>query len=163
MADTKYKEEYAEQARKLCLLGATDKDLADFFEVCEKTVNNWKKDFPDFLQSIKRGKTFADANVAESLYNRACGYTHQEEKVFVSEGSIISHEVTKHYPPETAAVIFWLKNRDPQKWRDKQEVDLNADLSKSLADRLSRACERVEGTDDDTDTGAGTADNTEGC
>lgn len=159
MADTKYKNEYAEQSYKLCLLGATDKDLADFFEVCVATINNWKHDFPDFLESIKRGKKVADANVAESLYNRACGYSHAEEKVFCNDGAIISHEVVKHYPPETAAGIFWLKNRDPQKWRDKQEVDLNADLSKSLADRFTRAFERVEGNNDDTDTGAGTADN----
>ena len=50
-----YKPEYAEQARKLCLLGATDKELADFFGCNEATINNWKARRPDFLESIKEG------------------------------------------------------------------------------------------------------------
>jgi hypothetical protein len=40
---TKYQPEFAEQAYKLCLLGATDPEMADFFEVCVATVQNWKK------------------------------------------------------------------------------------------------------------------------
>lgn len=51
---TKYQEAYAEQARKLCLLGYTDAELADFFEVSEATINNWKLEYPEFLESIKR-------------------------------------------------------------------------------------------------------------
>ena len=62
-----YREEYAEQAYKLCLLGATDKELADFFGVVETTVNNWKKDHAAFLESITRVKMAADADVAEKL------------------------------------------------------------------------------------------------
>ena len=62
-----YRDEYGEQVFKLCLLGATDKELADFFDVCEKTINGWKKDYPEFLQSLKRGKLLADANVTRSL------------------------------------------------------------------------------------------------
>ena len=66
-----YKPEYANQALKLCLLGATDKEMADFFGCSEQTLNKWKKDFPDFLESLKKGKNVADANVASKLYNRA--------------------------------------------------------------------------------------------
>lgn len=55
--------EFNEQARKLCLLGATDSELADFFGVCERTINNWKSEFPAFLQSIDAGKISADAIV----------------------------------------------------------------------------------------------------
>ncbi|TRB81349.1 helix-turn-helix domain-containing protein, partial [Mannheimia haemolytica] len=71
---TKYKPEYVTQVEKLCLLGATDKDIADFFEVAESTINNWKIEYPEFLESIKKGKLLADANVANSLYKRALGY-----------------------------------------------------------------------------------------
>ena len=53
---TNYKKEYDEQAYKLCLLGATDKEMADFFNVKEQTINNWKKNHPSFFESIKRGK-----------------------------------------------------------------------------------------------------------
>lgn len=51
---TKYQEAYAEQARKLCLLGYTDAELADFFEVSESTINKWKLDYPEFSESLKR-------------------------------------------------------------------------------------------------------------
>src|SRR5690554_6233051 len=100
---TKYKAEFAEQARKLCLLGATDADLAEFFEVSEQTVNTWKKAHPKFLESIKKGKVLADAEVAARLYERATGYSHPEVKVFQNAGEIITHEVEKHYPPDTTA------------------------------------------------------------
>ena len=106
-----YTDKYAGQAYKLTLLGATDKELADFFDVCEDTINNWKVAFPEFFVSIKRGKIQADAEVAEKLYQRAKGYEHEEVKVFCQEGEIITHTIIKHYPPETAAIAFWLKNR----------------------------------------------------
>ena len=68
---TKYQEAYAEQARKLCLLGYTDAELADFFEVSESTINKWKLDYPKFSESIKKGKAVADAEVSDRLYQRA--------------------------------------------------------------------------------------------
>jgi hypothetical protein len=121
---TKYKAEYDKQAFKMCLLGATDKQLADFFEVEEQTVNNWKIDYPSFFVSIKAGKEDADYNIAKSLYDRARGYSCPEEKVFMSDGMIVTHDTTKHYPPDTTAAIFWLKNRQSKNWRDKNETEL---------------------------------------
>ncbi len=127
-APTLYREEYNEQARKLCLIGATDKDLADFFEVEESTINNWKKANPEFLESIKAGKQLADSNVADRLYQRAIGFEHDAEEIkVVSDGmgagsSIERVQVRKIYPPDTAAAIFWLKNRQRDKWRDKVET-----------------------------------------
>ncbi len=121
---SKYKEEFNEQARKLCLLGATDKELADFFEVDEATINRWKKDKDGFCKSLKEGKIIADANVGDALYQRACGYSHPEDKIFNNgpdkPPTIIP--TTKHYPPDTAAAFIWLKNRRGQNWRDKSEV-----------------------------------------
>lgn len=123
---TTYREEYAKQAYKLCLLGAIDKDLADFFEVTEQTINNWKKEYPEFFESIKRGKMIADAEIAEKLYHRAKGYSCTDTKFATHEGKITdSVEYVKHYPPDTTAIIFWLKNRQPDKWRDKQDIDLD--------------------------------------
>lgn len=124
---TLYKEEYAKIAYKLCLLGAIDRDLADFFEVCESTINNWKKEHPVFLESIKNGKELADSNVAQKLYHRAIGYKHKDIKFATHEGKVTdSKEYMKHYPPDSVAAIFWLKNRQPKKWRDKQEVEVSA-------------------------------------
>jgi len=123
---TKYREEYAEQAYKLCLLGATDKDMADFFRVSESTLNLWKKEYEEFSESIKRGKITADATVAEKLYHRAIGYVHPETKIVTYEGEITDQiDIEKHYAPDPTAAIFWLKNRQPEKWRDKQEIETN--------------------------------------
>lgn len=119
---TKYKAEYDQLAYNYCLLGATDKDLADFFEVDEATINRWKLDHSKFCESIKRGKVQADAKVASSLYHRANGYSHPDVDIKIFRGKVIKTKLTKHYPPETVAGIFWLKNRQPDKWRDKQIV-----------------------------------------
>lgn len=130
---SEYRTEYSDQALKLCLLGATDKELAEFFSVSEQTLNKWKKDYPEFLESLKKGKSIADANVASRLYNRAIGYDCKATKFAASEGKITdSKEYIEHYPPDTTAAIFWLKNRQPEKWRDKKEVDANVSLSDEL-------------------------------
>lgn len=112
-----------EQAYKLCLLGATDKELADFFGVSEQTLNNWKSQHPEFLESLNRGKVDADARVAQSLYHRALGYEHPDTDIRVVNGEIVMTPTVKRYPPDTVAAIFWLKNRQRGKWRDKIEHD----------------------------------------
>lgn len=120
---TDYKDEYNDLAYKFCLLGATDTDLASFFDVCEATINNWKKEYPEFLESIKKGKFQADANVADRLYQRALGFEHDSEEIKVVDGDIERVPVRKVYPPDPTSAIFWLKNRQPDKWRDKQDID----------------------------------------
>lgn len=121
---TLYREDYPEQARKLCLLGATDAELGDFFGVSEQTINAWKKEFPEFLESITRGKLLADAEVAEKLYHRALGYSHPAVKMFQAGGEIIRADYTEHYPPDTQAASLWLRNRQKDKWRDKQDHEV---------------------------------------
>lgn len=125
---SKYKPEYAEQARKLCLLGATDEEMADFFEIAKSTLNEWKHEFPEFSDSIKKGKLLADANVADRLYQRAMGYEAPDVDIRVVEGQIIETPLTKYYPPDTPAAIFWLKNRQRAKWRDKVENEVSGSL-----------------------------------
>lgn len=116
---TDYRDEYAEQAFKLALLGMTDAEMASFFEVDERTVNRWKDDHPEFCQSITRGKENADGDVAEKLYRRAMGYSHEAVKIFQVDGAPLIVPYTEHYPPDTQAASLWLRNRQPRKWRDK--------------------------------------------
>lgn len=126
---SKYKSEYAGLAYNYCLLGATDKDLASFFDTTEQTINSWKANYPEFLESLKRGKEQADAVVASKLYHRAIGYEHEDTQFATFQGQITdSQTYIKHYPPDTTAAIFWLKNRQPSKWRDKTEQDINGNL-----------------------------------
>lgn len=120
---SRYKAEFAEQAEKLCRLGATDKELAEFFGVTEKTINNWKGAHPEFLQSLKAGKQMADAEVADKLFQRAIGYSHPDTHISNYQGLITVTPITKHYPPDPTSMIFWLKNRRPDLWRDKPEPD----------------------------------------
>lgn len=120
---TEYRQEYAEQARKLCLLGYTDKQLADFFGVNESTITRWKQKHREFCMSIKMGKIVADAEVVQSLYKRALGYDYTEVEI-KTEGSKTSRRVIKkQLAPDTTAQIFWLKNRQPTTWRDKPTAD----------------------------------------
>jgi hypothetical protein len=120
---TDYKDDYNEQAYKLCLLGAIDKELADFFSISESTLNLWKQEHEEFSESIKRGKMDADANVADKLYQRATGYEHAEDQIFQYQGMPVIVPTTKHYAPDPTAAIFWLKNRQRDKWRDRQEIE----------------------------------------
>lgn len=113
---TKYKEEYAEQAYKLSLLGMTDAQMADFFEVNESTINNWKIEYPEFLESIKKGKEIADVEVVMALRKRALGYQYEEVKKEESEQGVRSTVTVKEVVPDTTAQIFWLRNRQPDKW-----------------------------------------------
>jgi len=121
---TSYKPEYAELAYKFCLLGANNSKLAQMFDVSDATVDNWIRDIPEFLGAVKRGREIADAEVSHSLYHRALGYSHPEDDIKVVQGAITITPTTKHYPPDTGAATLWLKNRQPQLWRDKVESEV---------------------------------------
>lgn len=136
---TKFKDEFTEQATKLCALGATDADVADFFKVNVATLNRWKLANPEFCASLKIGKEPADDRVEQSLYRRATGYTFDSEKIFHHQGAITRAECVEHVPPDVTACIFWLKNRRPEQWRDKPE-GLGED---SLSDALTKLVERL--------------------
>ena len=133
---SKYKEEYAEQAFKLCLLGAKDTEMADFFSVTEKTINNWKLEHPKFLQSLKDGKIKADSEVSNSLYNRAKGYEVTEVREEKSEDGFKEVKTRKHVAADATSAIFWLKNRQPKKWRDKQEQEITIATHEDFLDNL---------------------------
>ena len=113
---TEYKEEYADQAYKLTMLGFIDAELASFFEVSERTINNWKQAYPEFFQSIKKGKEIADVEVVMALRKRAIGYSYEEVKVEESDQGKKVTKVNKEVAGDVGAQVFWLRNRRPDKW-----------------------------------------------
>lgn len=142
-------------AELLCLNGATDADLAREFGVCESTINNWKHRHAEFLESVSRGKAVADAAVVRALHQRAMGYrfttTKTVKKLIAAKGDKPAMvEVTEtttdtFIPPDPTACIFWLKNRDPERWRDRP-TDGNAQASQ---DRIRAFLEAVSPSEEE--------------
>lgn len=126
---TKYKPEYNHIAYSMALLGTTDAQLAVALDVNEDTIHEWKLVHPNFSESLRKGKDEADAKVVKSLYERALGYSHPAVKIVtVAQGNnrgsdVVEVPYTEHYPPDTTAAIFWLKNRQKANWRDKTETE----------------------------------------
>lgn len=139
---TKYRPEYAEQARRLCdTMAATDPELAAFFGIATRTLDLWKVKHPEFMLAISEGKGPANDRVKQSLYKLAMGYTYTDVEHKVVAGKLVKIETEKHVPPNAVAQSFWLKNRAPDQWRDKQELEV--DLKGSLADTLAAARRRA--------------------
>lgn len=129
---TVYKNEYVDQARALCRLGATETDLANFFKVTVVTIWRWRTKYPEFCSALKIGRDIADDRVESSLYHRANGYTYDTVKIFPPSGKrekplIVPYK--EHIPPDTTAAIFWLKNRRRLEWREKPDIEFNVSVN----------------------------------
>jgi hypothetical protein len=128
-----YKDEFAEQGCKLASIGLNDTEIMDFFEVSPPTFYGWLKKHPKFLNAIRRGRTIAAGNVAYALYRRAIGYSHKAVHIHVGKnGEVVQVSYTKHYPPDTSACIFYLTNRVPEHWRNKNEQTIKGSGGKPL-------------------------------
>lgn len=142
---TKYKAEYVKTAKALARLGATNQEMAEAFGVSLSTFNLWKVQHQAFSDAIKTGKDVADERVVDALYNRAMGFSHPDTDIRVVDGAIVETPMVKHYPPDTTAAIFWLKNRRPDEWRDRQEIEHSGNIA--LTDRIMAARKRAKPED----------------
>lgn len=130
----KYFDGIERQAYQLALLGLTDQQIADIWEVSVKTIDYWKKKRYDFRKALREGRDLANAKVVDSLYQRAIGYSHPETKFFrVGKGKkayIKQIQTIKHYPPDANAALKILGIRQRTQWADVQQVEhlINADL-----------------------------------
>lgn len=149
---TSYKPEYAVKAQQLCSQGATDRELADAFNVDMRTILRWRNMYEDFCRSSKCGKDLADDRVERSLYQRALGYSYETVKLLKvgrgKDAKVVEVPIREIVPPDTTACIFWLKNRRPQQWRDVHrhehgaagefdrlgDVELRAELEREAAE-----------------------------
>lgn len=132
---TDYDKKYNRMAYDLCLLGYTDKELADFFDVSESTINNWKIQHPKFLESITRAKHTSDVKVAKSLYKRATGYK-LKTKYKNKKGEEI--EKIEEVLPDISAIRYWLNNRQRGRWSEKQQVEHSGEIGIPLLEGVSR-------------------------
>lgn len=116
---SKFDEIDLDQVKSLATRGWTDQEMADHFKVARSTWSKWKIDHPEFSDTLKNWKDEADKRVERSLYERALGFSHPEEKIFQHNGEALRVSTVKQYAPDTTAAIFWLKNRNPDEWKDR--------------------------------------------
>lgn len=102
--------------------GLTDEQIAQNMGIGNRTLYEWKQKYPQISQSLKRGKEVVDRQVENALLKRALGYKYDEVTI---EKGVETKRVTKEVVPDTTAQIFWLKNRRPDKWKDKQDVEVS--------------------------------------
>jgi hypothetical protein len=117
---TLYKPDHVEQARKMCLLGATNQELADGFEVDRSTIDNWLKAHPEFAAAVYEGRDGADAEIAQKLFERARGCSYEATKVVVVKGEVVKVTYTVNLLPDVRACTFWLRNRRRRAWREER-------------------------------------------
>jgi hypothetical protein len=116
---TSYKPENGELARKFCMLGATNEDLAACFEVSVGTIDYWIKNHPEFTEGVRQGRDVADAAVVQKLYSRAMGHKIETTKYVLYRGEERELKHVIHYPPDVMACIFWLRNRRRRHWNER--------------------------------------------
>lgn len=130
---TKFNESLKSKITQLIEQGKTERQIAHIIGISPTTLKNWKGSHPDFLTAVRESRAIADELVEASLYHKAIGYRHEAVKIMQHEGQIITKNYIEHYPPDTGAAQFWLKNRQPDKWRDKSEIEHSGGI-KNLSD-----------------------------
>ena len=122
--------------------GLTDEQIAKNIGISRSTLNEWKKKYSDISDTLKQGKEVIDRQVENALLKRAIGYEYEEVSEKFEGGVLTERKVTKkQVVPDTTAQIFWLKNRKPSMWRDRAQVDIDAEFSK--VDELISAIDKV--------------------
>lgn len=129
----KYQETYPDVAYRLCLMGATNAELAEHFKVDVKTIHNWRDAHEEFDKKVEAGKDFADSLVAESMFKSAMGFhtiteiterqSDGENNTDTENNNVVVLKSIKGIPPNYSAQSFWLRNRQPKKWKEKIELE----------------------------------------
>lgn len=113
-----FRPEFVDQARKLCQLGATKIELANFFDVTTETIFAWRANHREFSEAMRIGSEAADGCVERSLYQRACGYDRDALRIINGKNGVIRVPCREHIPGDVTAQIKWLANRRPKRWGD---------------------------------------------
>jgi len=131
--DTKI-EPRLDEIKQWCIDGHTDKEMYEALGINADTFYKYKKIKSEFSETLKQTKEIADNQVQDSLWKRANGYDVTEKKTtYDRDGNVVkSEETVKHIPPDPTSCIFWLKNRNPREWRDKQEIEHSGEVEQTV-------------------------------
>ena len=128
---TKYSDDIVEKAKYWARDGCTDEEIAKKLNIGLRTLYTWLNKYPHFKQALKENKEIVDYQVENALLKRALGFEYEETEMVASKDGKTTRvkKIKKIMPPDTTAAIFWLKNRQPLKWRDKKvdNLEVNQD------------------------------------
>ena len=131
--------------------GLSDMQIAEKLGISKTTFYKFKNEHSELSELLKKGKEVVDYEVENALLKRALGYEYEEKtyetKYNIETGKleeVLTKRVTKQVSPDTTAQIYWLNNRKPKQWRNKQNIDLSND-GLSLADAIQKAYEQKVG------------------
>lgn len=117
--------------------GLTDEQIAYNIGITAKTLYEWKKQYSEICEALKKGKEVVDRQVENALLKRALGYKYEEIKTEKTEEGKKVTVTVKEVVPDTTAQIFWLKNRKPEQWRDKQQIEHSGEIRNNPYERLT--------------------------
>ena len=127
--------------------GLTDEQIAHNIGITATTLYVWKNKYPEISEALKKGKEIADYEVENALFKRATGYEYCEDSVEIGPQGKKIKQTMKHVPPDTGAIAIWLKNRRPDKWRDKP-VELSNSETSNLLEAIADSTSGEIDTDD---------------
>lgn len=130
---TKYNEEFHPPwAEALARNGLNDEEIAKKLNISVATLYNWRTDHKEFLEAIRKGKNDPDDQVERAFFKKAIGFREPAVKIFNNNGTPLIVPYEEYYPPDTAAGFIWMKNRRPDKWKDRQEINLKDESPKTI-------------------------------
>ncbi len=140
---TLYTKEMHDLVKAYARDGLTDKEICEKLNIGQTTFYAWQKRYPKFQKALKENKEKFDIKAVDALWKRVIGYDYYETETTEKDGKIVkTKKIKKHSPPDLTALIFWLKNRQPNKWRDKV-IEFRGDgAMKELADALERSLDK---------------------
>ena len=125
--------------------GLTYEQIAKNIGITDRTLYAWMKEYSPISQTLKRGREVVDIEVENALLKRALGYTYREVTYEEDNGKLKKKKVVdKEVVPDTTAQIFWLKNRKPEEWRDKKNIEVSKPIDETIKEMEDYLCERVK-------------------
>jgi hypothetical protein len=123
--------------------GLSNSQIAHNIGISDATFYTWQNKYKELAEALKKGKEVVDIEVENALLKSAQGYYYDEETIVeLPDGRTETRTIKKYAQPNTTAQIFWLKNRRPDDWRDKREVEMSGSLG--ISDAISKARERMK-------------------